>query len=116
MQGKTLPLLLQPSRSQRCRSLDSFFFHQCYSYRDPYDEGQACGIVNSIVDAVAYMHSKEITHRDLKFENIMFATPTSYSIKIIDFGLSKKYAHAEHLHETVGTVYTMARTYKQTLF
>lgn len=54
------------------------------------------------------MHSKDITHRDLKFENIMFATPTSYTIKIIDFGLSKKYAHEEHLHDTVGTVYTMA--------
>ena len=36
--------------------------------RDPYDELQACRIVKSVLDAVAYMHSKEITHRDLKFE------------------------------------------------
>lgn len=34
--------------------------------RDPYDEEQACGIVYSIVDAVSYMHSKGITHRDCK--------------------------------------------------
>ena len=54
------------------------------------------------------MHSKQITHRDLKFENIMFADSISYTVKIIDFGLSKKYAHSEHLRDTVGTVYTMA--------
>ncbi|KAL3935778.1 MAG: hypothetical protein SGBAC_008767 [Bacillariaceae sp.] len=76
--------------------------------RDPYDEEQACGIVYSIVDAVSYMHSKGITHRDLKFENIMFGHPSTYSVKVIDFGLSRKYAMKEHLHDTVGTVYTMA--------
>eukprot|EP00980_Cylindrotheca_fusiformis_P002962 scaffold683_cov124-Cylindrotheca_fusiformis.AAC.31 len=76
--------------------------------RDPYDEVQACNIVFSIVDAVSYMHSKGITHRDLKYENVMFSNPSTYSVKLIDFGLSKKYALKEHLHDTVGTVYTMA--------
>ena len=38
----------------------------------------------------------------------MFAHLSTFSVKIIDFGLSKKYAHEEHLHDTVGTVYTMA--------
>ena len=38
----------------------------------------------------------------------MFATPDSSAVKIIDFGLGKKYAHEEHLHDAVGTVYTMA--------
>jgi serine/threonine protein kinase len=72
--------------------------------RDPYDEEQACNIVYSIVDAVSYMHGKGITHRDLKYENIMFSNPVTYSVKLIDFGLSKKYAMQEHLHDTVGTV------------
>ena len=76
--------------------------------RDPYDETQACSIVHSLLDAVAYMHSKGITHRDLKFENVMFSSPTSSIVKVIDFGLSKKYSQKEHLHDTVGTVYTMA--------
>jgi calcium-dependent protein kinase len=76
--------------------------------RDPYDELQACHIIKSVMDAVAYMHSKAITHRDLKFENIMFASLNTFAVKIIDFGLSKKYAGEEHLHDTVGTVYTMA--------
>ena len=52
--------------------------------------------------------SHEIIHRDLKYENIMFSTPDSSAVKIIDFGLGKKYAHEEHLHDAVGTVYTMA--------
>lgn len=76
--------------------------------RDPYTEDQACTIVHAVLDAVAYMHARGITHRDLKFENIMFSTPSSDSVKVIDFGLSKKYSHDEHLTETVGTVYTMA--------
>lgn len=38
----------------------------------------------------------------------MFVHPKSDSIKIIDFGLSQKFADNEHLHDTVGTVYTMA--------
>lgn len=55
------------------------------------------------------MHSKNITHRDLKYENIMFANSAPQAdVKIIDFGLSKKYADNSFLHDTVGTVYTMA--------
>lgn len=78
--------------------------------RDPYTEAEAARIVSSILSAVAYLHSHNITHRDLKYENIIFAnsSPTS-EVKIIDFGLSKLYAHGEeHMNDTVGTVYTMA--------
>lgn len=76
--------------------------------RDPYDEKQARHIVRSILDACTYLHRNNITHRDLKYENIMFASPTSPSVKIIDFGLSKNYFKNERLSQTVGTVYTMA--------
>lgn len=76
--------------------------------RDPYTEMQACSIVHDVLDAVYYMHARGITHRDLKFENIMFSSPNSDTVKVIDFGLSKKYSQDEHLTETVGTVYTMA--------
>ena len=67
--------------------------------RDPYTEEQANDIVRSILDAIGYMHSRGITHRDLKYENIMFASPTSNAVKIIDFGLSKKYAPEQHMHD-----------------
>jgi len=80
-------------------------------HRDPYQERRAASITYSLLDAIAYLHSKGITHRDLKYENIMFASPTSSTVKIIDFGLSKKYGKMGDdslMNETVGTVYTMA--------
>lgn len=76
--------------------------------RDPYTEEDAQRIASSLFSALSYLHYKGIVHRDLKHENIMFASPTSPDVKVIDFGLSKKYASGEHLRDAVGTVYTMA--------
>lgn len=77
--------------------------------RDPYTEEEAARIVGSTLSAVAYMHSRKIIHRDLKFENILFCSSSgSHSeIKVIDFGLSKAYGDS-NLTEGVGTIYTMA--------
>jgi serine/threonine protein kinase len=79
--------------------------------RDPYTEEQAYRIMQCLLKAVSYLHSKGIVHRDLKFENIMFVnnTPTS-TVRIIDFGLSQKFAANEHLHATVGTAYVPTNT------
>ena len=44
--------------------------------RDPYTEDQAARIVGSILSAVDFMHSHGIVHRDLKYENILFANPS----------------------------------------
>lgn len=77
--------------------------------RDPYTEAEAKRIMTSILEAVAYLHAKGIVHRDLKYENIMFIDETpNADIRLIDFGLSQKFATGEHLHDFVGTVYTMA--------
>lgn len=59
-------------------------------------------IIHDVLDAVAYMHARGITHRDLKFENIMFSSPETDAVKVIDFGLSKKYSKEEQLRDTVG--------------
>jgi serine/threonine protein kinase len=77
--------------------------------RDPYTEEAAARIVSSILSALAYMHDHNVTHRDLKYENIMFVndTPTA-EVKLIDFGLSKVYGDNAQLTEGVGTIYTMA--------
>lgn len=57
-----------------------------------YTEAEAAKIMHSLLHAVAHLHSLEIAHRDLKPENIMLSTTDSDSdIKIIDFGLAKKY-------------------------
>lgn len=77
--------------------------------RDPYSEHEALKITSDLFSAVAYLHSRGIIHRDLKFENIMFTNSSKHAdIKIIDFGLSKKFAANEFLADTVGTVYTMS--------
>jgi len=77
--------------------------------RDPYTEDQAARIISSITSAVAFMHEHGVVHRDLKYENIMFATNhPKAEIKVIDFGLSKKYLPDQKMSEGVGTVYTMS--------
>lgn len=36
--------------------------------RDPYTESEAARVITAILSAIAYMHSKNIIHRDLKYE------------------------------------------------
>ena len=47
-----------------------------------------------IVTGVEYLHSKDIVHRDIKHENILFKTKNSRSqIMIADFGIAAKLDH-----------------------
>ena len=82
-----------------------------------YTERQACNIFHSIVKAIHYCHSNGIAHRDLKLENFLFESrePGAH-IKLIDFGLSAKYAAGKAGRDTgilrmtslVGTSYYVA--------
>lgn len=77
--------------------------------RDPYCEEDALRIVTNLLSAIEYMHSRNICHRDLKYENIMFSSKSPKSdVKLIDFGLSKKYLPSDRFSEGVGTIYSMA--------
>lgn len=77
--------------------------------RDPYTEMEAVGIVHSVLSALAYMHGKHVAHRDIKYENIMFATNSPSSpVKLIDFGLSKDFKDNEYMKTGVGTIIMMA--------
>lgn len=75
-----------------------------------YSEGEAAGIIYSLLNALSHLHSLHIVHRDLKPENIMFASPDPDSeVKLIDFGLAKKYIAEDMLmHTPVGTSYYVA--------
>ena len=76
--------------------------------RDPYTEMEAARIISSVLSAIAYMHSKNVVHRDLKFENVLFVNTSPISdVKLIDFGLSKVYVDKK-LTDISGTIYTMA--------
>lgn len=52
-----------------------------------FDKTLAYKITCQLMDALEYMHSKQIYHRDLKPQNIM-VTHGAYEVKIIDFSLS----------------------------
>ena len=57
-----------------------------------YTEAEAAKIMYSLLNAVSHLHSLGIVHRDLKPENIMLSTSDDQAeIKIIDFGLAKKF-------------------------
>lgn len=72
-------------------------------------ERKVAVIIAKVLHAIAYCHSRGITHRDLKPENILFDSPTLDSeIKLIDFGLSRKYSQDEKMHTILGTPYYVA--------
>lgn len=76
---------------------------------ESYTEEQCARIVRQIISSVAYLHSKNIIHRDLKLENFLFSDESNTSdLKMIDFGLSKHFNVGELQHEHVGTPYTVA--------
>mmetsp|Transcript_17089 Transcript_17089/g.32325 ORF Transcript_17089/g.32325 Transcript_17089/m.32325 type:complete len:550 (+) Transcript_17089:139-1788(+) len=73
----------------------------------PYSERDTARIVTQLLSAIAHMHARGFTHRDVKFENIIFesAHPDA-EIKLIDFGLAQD---IDVMVECCGTTYTMAR-------
>jgi tRNA A-37 threonylcarbamoyl transferase component Bud32 len=53
-------------------------------------EAETSKIMRKVVQAIAYLHMKNVCHRDLKPENILLGTKGDIeSVRITDFGLSK---------------------------
>lgn len=73
------------------------------------NEYKVANIIYKLLSAINYCHSKNISHRDIKPENILFETSDPDSeIKLIDFGLSKKYDTDQKMHTILGTPYYVA--------
>lgn len=55
----------------------------------PFSENDARDIFRPIVKVVAYMHSKNLVHRDLKLENVLL--DSTGRLLLADFGFSRRY-------------------------
>eukprot|EP00941_MAST-03F_sp_MAST-3F-sp1_P002881 g2881.t1 len=83
-----------------------------------YTEGRCVSLVKQMLLALVYLHSSGIVHRDLKLANFVFTNDKTWDLKLIDFGLSKKYVTVNHskkegfsvrrLTSFVGTCYYVA--------
>ena len=100
---------------------DKYFFHivmELCQGKEVFDnianhgympEKKVVNIIFKVLLAIAHCHSRGITYRDLKPENILFESLKSDAeIKLIDFGLSRKYAKDEKMHTILGTPYYVA--------
>lgn len=81
-----------------------------------FSEKIVCHIMRQILSAVAYLHSKNIFHGDLKLENILIDSSSKYNeklneffdIKLIDFGCSRIFSSNKRFNELIGTAYYVA--------
>ncbi|XP_054998760.1 serine/threonine-protein kinase 33 [Sorex araneus] len=82
-----------------------------------FSENETKRIIQSLASAIAYLHSNDIVHRDLKLENIMVKSSyindkneMNLNIKVTDFGLAvRKHGRNESmLQTTCGTPIYMA--------
>lgn len=73
-------------------------------------EAYAAKTVGQMLSAVAFLHSRNICHRDLKLENWVLESGRDVwsPLKLIDFGLSTHFTPGHRLSRVVGSSYYVA--------
>ena len=65
-------------------------------------EPKACYFFRQLISVIEYLSEMEITHRDIKLENILL-DKSKQNIKVIDFGLSNYCSDEELLKSSCGS-------------
>ena len=65
-------------------------------------EEESLKYFQQLINALYYLHSQNITHRDIKIDNLLL--DKNSDLKLIDFGLSTKYRDDRLLNQPCGTV------------
>lgn len=76
--------------------------------RKVYCEEDAADVMRQMLQAINYLHSHNIVHRDLKLENWMYGAPTCQDqdrIKLIDFGFSEIIQEDTKMEMPCGTLH-----------
>lgn len=65
---------------------------------------KACSVfMRQICEGVAFIHSRSIIHLDLKPENVLCLSKAGNRIKLIDFGMARRYDPSKTLQVLFGT-------------
>lgn len=75
-----------------------------------FTEMQTYIIVRQMLSGLQYLHSKNIAHRDLKLENVLFKSmdQDNFNIKVVDFGFATKFDPSEGMNLVLGSPLFMA--------
>jgi calcium-dependent protein kinase len=72
-------------------------------------EKQAVGFFVQILDALHFLYTKRIVHRDIKLENfLIIQKDKEILLKLIDFGFASKIPQCGFLTEPIGSPYNVA--------
>lgn len=74
-----------------------------------FSEQAAVEITKQLISAINHLHTMKVCHRDLKPENFMYLdTSKRGGIKLVDFGLAKRWKGTQLMKSKVGSPYFVA--------
>jgi len=72
---------------------------------DMFTERMAIDICKTVLSAIDFMHDRDVVHRDLKLQNMMFRKKGDFrSLKIVDFGLARVLEPGETARDFCGSI------------